>query len=48
MLLPDVAAWFQQQGVTSLLYDNRAIGVSDGEPRNDVNPSKLVEDQAVR
>jgi pimeloyl-ACP methyl ester carboxylesterase len=44
MLLPDVAAWFQQQGVTSLLYDNRAIGVSDGEPRNDVNPSKLVED----
>jgi pimeloyl-ACP methyl ester carboxylesterase len=36
--------WFQQQGVTVLLYDNRCIGASDGEPRNDVKPAKLVED----
>jgi len=42
--LPDAAVWFQQQGITTLLYDNRTIGVSDGEPRNEVNPTKLVED----
>ncbi|KAF7166599.1 hypothetical protein CNMCM5623_000194 [Aspergillus felis] len=44
ILLPDVAVWFQQQGVTVLLYDNRCIGASEGEPRNDVKPAKLVED----
>ncbi|KAB8071246.1 hypothetical protein BDV29DRAFT_159667 [Aspergillus leporis] len=40
----NVAVWFQQQGVTVFLYDNRCIGASDGEPRNDVKPTKLVED----
>lgn len=44
ILLPDVAAWFQQQGITALLYDSRTIGASDGQPRNHIIPSKLVED----
>ncbi|WYZ35336.1 hypothetical protein EsH8_I_001612 [Colletotrichum jinshuiense] len=44
MLLPDVAVWFQQRGFTALVYDNRTIGSSDGEPRNEVDPRKLVED----
>jgi pimeloyl-ACP methyl ester carboxylesterase len=44
MLLPDVAVWFQQNGFTALVYDNRTIGISDGEPRNEVDPRKLVED----
>ncbi|KAH8731287.1 Alpha/Beta hydrolase protein [Phaeosphaeriaceae sp. PMI808] len=44
ILLPDIALWFQQQGLTVLLFDTRTIGASDGEPRNDIQPSKLVED----
>jgi fermentation-respiration switch protein FrsA (DUF1100 family) len=42
--LPDIAAWFQNQGLTVLLFDTRTIGASDGEPRNDIKPAKLVED----
>lgn len=42
--MPDIAVWYQQQGITVLLYDTRTIGASDGEPRNDIKPSKLVED----
>lgn len=44
ILLPDIALWYQQQDITVLLYDNRTIGASDGEPRNHVEPAKLVED----
>jgi fumagillin biosynthesis transferase len=42
--LPDIAEWFQRQGITVLLHDTRTIGASDGEPRNDIKPGKLVED----
>ncbi|KAJ0420835.1 Alpha/Beta hydrolase protein [Aspergillus carlsbadensis] len=44
MLLPDVAVWFQRHGLTVLLYDNRTIGASDGNPRNEIDCRKLVED----
>ena len=36
-ILPDIAKWFQGQGITCLLCDPRGIGASDGEPRNDVS-----------
>ncbi|KAI1737460.1 DltD N-terminal domain protein [Xylaria scruposa] len=44
ILLLDVAVWFQQQCVTVLSYDNRSIGASDGQPRNDNQPSKPLSD----
>lgn len=31
-------------GVTSLLYDPRTVGQSDGTPRNDINAYKQIED----
>lgn len=34
--LPDIARWFQEHGITTLLYDPRGIGASEGEPRNEV------------
>ncbi len=42
--LPDVARYFQRAGITALLYDPRSTGQSDGQPRNDIDPSKQVED----
>jgi dienelactone hydrolase len=36
-ILPDIAKWFQEHGITCLLYDPCGIGASDGEPRNDVS-----------
>jgi hypothetical protein len=36
-ILPDIAKWFQEHGITCLLYDPSGIGASDGEPRNDVS-----------
>ncbi|RWA05040.1 hypothetical protein EKO27_g10071 [Xylaria grammica] len=42
--LPTVAAGFQAAGITALLFDPRCVGLSDGEPRNDINPSKQIED----
>lgn len=36
-ILPDIAKWFQEHGITCLLFDPRGIGASDGEPRNDVS-----------
>lgn len=42
--LPEVAEAFQQAGFTTLLYDPRATGLSDGEPRNEIDPFKQVED----
>ncbi|CAM1502387.1 Fc.00g043710.m01.CDS01 [Cosmosporella sp. VM-42] len=44
MLLPEVAAAFQEAGFTALVYDTRSIGASDGLPRNDINPFKQVGD----
>ncbi|KAK3371335.1 Alpha/Beta hydrolase protein [Lasiosphaeria ovina] len=42
--LPDIARWFQEQGITTLLYDPRGIGASEGEPRNEVDPLQQIED----
>ncbi|KAL9110536.1 MAG: hypothetical protein Q9227_004894 [Pyrenula ochraceoflavens] len=42
--LQDVAASFQKQNITALLYDSRSIGGSDGQPRNEVDPWKQAED----
>ncbi|KAF2647849.1 DltD N-terminal domain protein [Lophiostoma macrostomum CBS 122681] len=40
----EVAAWFGRQGVNALVYDARTLGVSDGLPRNDLDPQKFAED----
>ncbi|KAK3374836.1 Alpha/Beta hydrolase protein [Podospora didyma] len=42
--LPDIARWFQEHGITTLLYDPRGIGASEGEPRNEVDPRQQIED----
>lgn len=44
MLLPEVAESFQRENVTALIYDPRSIGLSDGLPRNEIDPMKQVED----
>ncbi|KAL4903834.1 hypothetical protein BDW74DRAFT_185922 [Aspergillus multicolor] len=42
--LPDVASHFQSAGVTVLLYDPRSTGLSDGTPRNEIDPVKQASD----
>jgi pimeloyl-ACP methyl ester carboxylesterase len=42
--LPDVAKAFQEAGMTVLVYDPRSTGLSDGVPRNDIDPFKQIED----
>lgn len=42
--LPAAALAFQQAGITALLYDPRTTGLSDGEPRNDIDPFRQVDD----
>ncbi|CAG8959747.1 hypothetical protein HYFRA_00001653 [Hymenoscyphus fraxineus] len=42
--LPDLAVWFQEHGITCLLYDPRGIGSSDGEPRHDIDARRQAED----
>ncbi|KAI9687314.1 MAG: hypothetical protein M1822_002357 [Bathelium mastoideum] len=42
--LYDAARVFQDAQYTALLYDCRSVGQSDGQPRNDIDPSKQVED----
>jgi alpha/beta superfamily hydrolase len=44
MFVPDVAAYFQAAGITALTFDPRTLGVSDGSPRNDIDPWKSAED----
>lgn len=44
MLLPDVASQFQLSGINALIYDPRSIGLSDGTPRNEIDPMKQTED----
>lgn len=44
MLLPEVAEAFQRANITALIYDPRSIGLSDGFPRNEIDPMKQVED----
>lgn len=42
VLAPQIGRWFQKEGVTALVYDNRTIGMSDGEPRNDASSPFLL------
>jgi pimeloyl-ACP methyl ester carboxylesterase len=42
--IPNVAEAFQKANITALIYDPRSVGFSDGEPRNDVDPYKQIED----
>ncbi|KAG2412144.1 hypothetical protein HFD88_009700 [Aspergillus terreus] len=42
--LPTTAASFQRAGITALTYDPRGVGLSDGTPRNDINPFQCVDD----
>ncbi|KAI0386906.1 DltD N-terminal domain protein [Hypomontagnella monticulosa] len=42
--LPSVAEGFQAAGITALIYDPRNVGVSDGQPRNDIDPFKQIQD----
>ena len=42
--LPDAAECFQKADITCLIYDPRSTGLSDGLPRNDIDPVKQVED----
>jgi len=44
MFVPDVAAYFQSNGITALIYDPRSTGLSDGAPPNDIDPVKQTED----
>ena len=44
--LPTTAATFQAKGVTAFIYDPRGIGLSDGFPRNDINPFREVDDMS--
>ena len=42
--MPTTALAFQAAGITALLFDPRGVGSSDGEPRNDINPFREVDD----
>ena len=42
--MPDVARSIQRANLTALVYDPRTTGLSDGTPRNDINPMKQIED----
>ena len=44
MFVPDVAEQFQKAGITALIYDPRTLGLSDGLPRNDIDPARQVSD----
>ena len=44
MFVPDVAEYFQKSGITSLIYDPRTLGISDGKPRNDLDPVQQAQD----
>jgi len=44
MFVPDVAEQFQKNGITALIYDPRPLGLSDGLPRNDIDPARQVSD----
>lgn len=44
MFIPQVAEAFQQAGITALIYDPRSTGLSDGMPRQNIDPLKQAED----
>lgn len=44
MFVPEVAEQFQKADITALVYDPRTLGLSDGLPRNDIDPARQVSD----
>ncbi|KAI0972016.1 Alpha/Beta hydrolase protein [Xylaria arbuscula] len=44
MSLDETAAAFHSAGFNVLLYDSRGVGGSEGLPRNQIDPSKMIED----
>ena len=40
MFVSEVAEQFQAASITALIYDPRTLGLSDGEPRNDIDPNE--------
>ncbi|KAJ0273659.1 hypothetical protein COL940_009749 [Colletotrichum noveboracense] len=43
-MVAEVAEYFQKFDFTVLIYDPRSIGLGDGTPRNEIHPSRNVED----
>lgn len=43
-MVAEIAEYFQRNDFTVLIYDPRSIGLSDGTPRNEIHPSRNVED----
>ncbi|KAF3490688.1 uncharacterized protein GIQ15_00205 [Arthroderma uncinatum] len=43
-IIDDVAEHFHAAGFTVLSYDPRSVGASDGTPRNEIHPTKNMED----
>ncbi|KAI1817359.1 Alpha/Beta hydrolase protein [Poronia punctata] len=44
MFVPEVAEQFQKAGITALVYDPRTLGLSDGLPRNEIDPVRQTSD----
>ncbi|TVY19101.1 Polyketide transferase, partial [Lachnellula arida] len=44
MFVAEIAEYFQKAGFTTLTYDPRSIGESEGSPRNEMDPVKNAED----
>ena len=42
--MPQVAEAFQEASINVLVYDPRCLGESDGQPRNEIDPSRQVSD----
>lgn len=48
MSLAETAEAFHSAGFNVLLYDSRGVGGSEGLPRNQIDPAKMVEDISGR
>ncbi|RDA88314.1 hypothetical protein CP532_6572 [Ophiocordyceps camponoti-leonardi (nom. inval.)] len=44
MFVTDVARYFQKANITALVYDPRSLGISDGLPRNEIDPARQASD----
>lgn len=42
--MPQVAEQFQLANITALIYDPRTLGLSDGNPRNNIDPTMQASD----
>ena len=42
--MPDAAEYFQTAGITALTYGPRSTAHSEGQPRNEIDPNRQVED----